>query len=175
MTLVPPPPRPVNATLSQEWESVTRSIGWPFPTDYRQFIEAYGSGAFLDYLEVLSPFSVRGNLLAFNDTQLARYAAHIADFPETCRFPVFPFQGGLFAIGGDENGNGLFWLTAKNPDDSTIAYFSHDFSRVYQYDLTLTEFLTAWLTHSIDVPLVSEQIVIGHSPSVFFAPSKTFE
>src|SRR4051794_23736409 len=46
--LIPPPTSPVDAR--GDWNSVESALGLKLPTDYKQIIEAYGTGRFFGWL-----------------------------------------------------------------------------------------------------------------------------
>jgi hypothetical protein len=72
--LLPPPEIPVEA--SGNWANVERQLGTTLPSDYKWFIETYGTGGICtDYINVLNPFAENPalNLIAHSKVTLDVY------------------------------------------------------------------------------------------------------
>jgi hypothetical protein len=137
MRLVPPPGSPVDAGQPNRSEEVERTLGTALPSDYNQFINAYGTGEFNDLFFVFSPFSrvEAQNLLwqagvpesLMEDEELGRvyrlgsflehYHGFRCEYPGDCPLPSYPKPGGLLPLDGDSNGGAVLWLTVGPADD----------------------------------------------------------
>ena len=116
LKLVPPPAKRVEA--SGDWPGVERGIGTKLPTDYRQFIEAYGSGQFGKFYWVYNPFTSadRTNLLVRVKELCARYQKDHEENRRRFPYAAHPVKPGLLPWGHDDNGNFYFWFTEGEPD-----------------------------------------------------------
>lgn len=110
--LLTPPSAPVAST--GDWAAVERDLGLPIPSDYKWFIETYGSGKINSLTWVLSPFA---------DKSLRRHAGDIITQYEHCKdmydneYDFFPVPGGLLPFAGNDNANYINWETKGAPDD----------------------------------------------------------
>jgi hypothetical protein len=55
--LVSPPSSPADTGQPDQWDDVERALGMPLPSDYKQFINAFGTGEFNDLFWIYNPFS----------------------------------------------------------------------------------------------------------------------
>jgi hypothetical protein len=93
------------------------------PSDFKEFLSHYGSGLINDFLFVFNPFArgMGNDWLSAKEDGLAALRALRATCPDeysTCN--IFPEPNGLLPVGGDINGDELFWETRGSPDDWTI-------------------------------------------------------
>ncbi|MBI5757882.1 MAG: SMI1/KNR4 family protein [Planctomycetales bacterium] len=138
------PPEPLGVMVSSaRWAEAEKEVGSTFPADYREFVNRYGAGAFYNFMEISSPFSPRSNLMAIHN-KWSHY------FHDQVVFPVYPEAGGILRVGGDENGNLLFWVTRGEPDKWPIVYFTPDFQDHELYVSNITDFLSDWLSGVIE-------------------------
>src|SRR5579883_19087 len=119
--LVPIPGSPRHAGTRQSWDDVEKRLGTGLPSDYKEFINLYGTGDLCDLFWILSPFKEppENSLLGLLDSLLEPYLRGRTDFPERCPFPAYPEPGGLLPFGGTTNGDTAFWLTRGQPDEWT--------------------------------------------------------
>lgn len=167
--LAPPPARPVAAGAPHLWGAVENELGTPLPRDYKEFIETYGAGGFYDFLEVSSPFSKRSSgLVAWFKSMGATYRNDYA--------PIFPEPEGLLPMGGDENGDTLFWRTRGAPEDWTVVFAEEAFLEVDEFPTNVTGFLAGWLSGEIKPILTYDLAINGvkifDRPIPPFSPSK---
>ena len=164
--LIAPPSSPVDAGKPDQWQDVERALGTALPTDYKQFVNAYGSGEFNDLFWIYNPFSGVEcmNLLweagvpdsLENDEELGRvyrldswldhYYGLRCEYPEKCPLPPFPEPGGLLPLGGDSNGGSVCWLTVGGPDAWPIIRIPHGLFPVERHEMPLVRFLVLWLS-----------------------------
>ncbi|HTU17709.1 MAG TPA: SMI1/KNR4 family protein [Gemmataceae bacterium] len=151
--LIPPPEQPTEAGSSKLRRSVERALGSPLPTDLYEFALVYGSGRFHSresgcLLQICNPFSG-----AFFD--------QVVDWANLCRdlkkaegdsyipYDLYPERPGLLALGDDDNGRFIFWLTEGEPDEWPILVWplERQFKRI---DKSLNEFLYQLFSGTID-------------------------
>lgn len=58
--LMPPPVTPTHAGTTGDWSAFESCLGVSRPSDYKEFITAYGAGSIDGYLVVYSPFAPNG-------------------------------------------------------------------------------------------------------------------
>lgn len=151
--LAPPPTAPVDAGSPERWGEIEHAVGTGLPDDYKRFINAYGSGEFCDLLWLLNPFSTgEGMNLLHRLGPISDHYRMGRDkyFPERCPYPIFPEPGGLLPLGGDTNGNNIFWITTGPPDRWSVVLYDwrggYDSER---HEMPLVEFLVGWLSGEI--------------------------
>ena len=104
------------------WASSKQEIGFEFPADYREFIDAFGPGELRGYLYVEAPWSRYGSPQAEPDFCgfLSSTADELApvfqkmrqDDPALSPYPFRPEPGGLLCWGSTVQGDYFFWLTS---------------------------------------------------------------
>src|SRR4051794_2040355 len=62
LELAPSPDQPVEPGSSEQWKEVERTLGTPLPGDYKQMINAYGTGEFCDLFYLFNPFSTSAGM-----------------------------------------------------------------------------------------------------------------
>lgn len=149
---------PTAARAPVPWVQAPAEIGLQFPTDYREFIDLYGSIKINDELYIWSP-SIRPNEpgwpggfpgFIYNTTHgIGDYLAGVyeeGDLRE-CPYPVFPMPGGLLAWANNPNVDHCFWLTGgSDPDKWPIAIWYRQLAKWDRFDGGMAEFLLAVVT-----------------------------
>ena len=153
LELAPPPPAPVDTGSPDRWGEIERALGTDLPGDYKRFINTYGSGEFCDLLWLLNPFSTAEGM------NLLHQVGPISDvyregrdepFPEWCPYPLFPEPGGLLPLGGDTNGDNVFWITTGPPAEWPLILYNWRGGYISErHDMPLAEFLVGWLSGAI--------------------------
>jgi SMI1-KNR4 cell-wall len=166
MRLVTPPIRPVDAGQPNRWDEVEQALGTALPSDYKQFISAYGTGEFNDLFFIFNPFSrtLAMNLLwqagvpesLVEDEELGRayrlgsflnhYHGCRCEYPDDCPLAPFPEPGGLLPLGGDSNGGSVLWLMVGPCDEWPVVRLPHALYPIEKHEMTLAEFLFRWLS-----------------------------
>ena len=171
--LAQPPKCPLAFGNPLLWDSVERHLGTPLPADYKQLINLYGAGSFYDFLSFISPFNRDGTLsenglFQWADNGREQYIGMKESFgvsvPEKFPFPAFPEHGGLLAVGGYEYGGTIYWLTIGDPDEWTIVVYSEDFFEFRKYDMSLSGFLTQWLSGILNPPMFDDDLCDRSKP-----------
>src|SRR5262249_22787510 len=144
--LVKPPSRPTDVPKRPAWKPVEKLIGTAFPKDFKNFIAAFGSGTLGHFVIVLNPFSQVEGFEFFSGAGLLCDTLRTLEEFEGGRqvpFDVHPARPGLLPWGGDENGNGLYWLTDGKPDTWPCVVGEGRGKPWQKFDLPMTSFLAA--------------------------------
>lgn len=147
-----PPPQTQPAPV--DWDHVEAELGMRLPEDYKQLASAYGPGSYGgDYISIYHPHGVTPyvNLTGPMPSRIREYLQR--DYEQgTCHVPYEPQY--LFAIGGTEGGQKLFWITVpKNaPGSWRVAINENKGPRWFTYDGNITDFLHAVLSGAIEIP-----------------------
>lgn len=168
-----PPPPPAN------WDSVEARLGMPLSGDYKQLADVYGPGTFADYIHIFHP---RGGTewVELTGPVPGRVRAQLRHDRDTGSHPVPHPPDALFAFGGTDNGEYLFWVTEPrdDPDHWRIAVNEARGPRWFTFDGALTEFLTRVLNGRTGVPqfpgdLLQQPIAFTPSdPAAWTPPQK---
>ncbi|WP_405787155.1 Lsr2 family protein [Streptomyces sp. NBC_00029] len=152
LTRLCPPPQPPPAPI--DWGRVEAELGMRLPEDYKQLASAYGPGSYGgDHISIYHPHGVT---LYVNLTgpMPSRIREHLQRDYDQGTYPVAYDPQQLFAIGGTESGQKLFWITEPGnaPAAWRIAVSEDKGPRWFTYDGTLTAFLVAVLSGQLDIP-----------------------
>jgi hypothetical protein len=150
MRVLTPPAAPVENR--GDWTAVEAALGTPLPSDYKLFIETYGSGRIDDgFLRIFNPFSrvAQHNLMKSAQEELEFLTTLFGSGRSA--YPPFPKRNGLLPCGDTENADHLNWLTNGPPDDWTIVVRGRGRDWV-QYAMSLTDTLAAILSRNVVCP-----------------------
>ncbi|HEX4349858.1 MAG TPA: SMI1/KNR4 family protein [Verrucomicrobiae bacterium] len=145
--IVPPPVHPTYNGRAEDWDVIQRILEVQLPDDFKKLINIYGTGCFLRFLYLLSPFApfdTSLNLLSGDTKQLlSNYKSGQKQFPQySPPFPVYPHESGLFPWAITVNGDTLFWLRQGSPNEWPIVVCDSKFSESYdRFNCTTAEFL----------------------------------
>jgi hypothetical protein len=150
--LVQPPKTPLETGGLQEWRAAEKRINLELPTDYRDFILAYGTGLFARFYGVYNPFSKNEYVnLELSLKRACDAQREIkAQFPNEVPYLIYPERPGLLPWGRDDNGNDYFWLTDGPPDSWKVVSCENRGEGFREYGRTMTEFLCEVLTRKIE-------------------------
>src|ERR1044071_813520 len=149
--ILSPPEGAIEAGTNDQWQDVENRIG-KLPTDYKAFIQRFGTGSIDNFLWILNPFSKNQYL------NLLEKGKIIADATKTSRrkcpqyhpYSVFPEPGGILPFGSTDNGDMLFWRTeADDPDKWTIVIADSRAPEYEEFPLSMTDFLANILGRTI--------------------------
>jgi len=150
LAILPPPASPNDAGVGKQWPLVD---GVPFPSDYLDFINVYGSGKIADFLVVFNPFSCNKDVNFFGQMKLilADFNDLVASEGDYFDYPLYPLENGLMPVGVTDNGDYLFWVvTSKNDSDLwRIAIIASRSPDVEYFSANLTSVLEGVLTGRI--------------------------
>ena len=145
--LIPPPTTPVAAR--GDWSKAEAEVALTFPDDYKQVVEAYGTGRFFNFLWVYSPFDPASewrlsNQLHLSADNLRAYKAEGFGVP----LPIYPEPGGLVNFGSTENCNLLNWVATGESNGWGLAIWDPCYLAIRSYpELTVSGLLTLLARH----------------------------
>ncbi|HEX3315461.1 MAG TPA: ankyrin repeat domain-containing protein [Gemmataceae bacterium] len=152
--LVPPPKDPVELGAKKDWARAEKTLGVKLPSDFKEFIDRYGSGEFAGFYIVYNPFSASdaSNLLARFESLGGQYRERHEDDPDNFPLDMFPQVPGMVPWGHDTNGHTYFWLVKnkKTPDEWTIVWDEGDDQGFEEHKWTFSEYLLGVLQGKID-------------------------
>lgn len=111
LKVAPPPARPDDA-FDGPWERVEAELGTRLPQDYKDFARLYGSGLFMNYLQIAIPESTIGPSLKDEVVLAYQVFETKEDFP----YVVWPNRQGVLAFGSSIGNDVMFWLRVGPPD-----------------------------------------------------------
>lgn len=145
-----PPETPLEVPNESDWMRAERVLT-RLPSDYREFLEAYGTGAIDQFLWVYNPASQNEylNVIRQAERVLGALKETTEAFPS--RFPMkrFPDRGGFLPCAITDNGDSVFWVTTGEADEWTIAVMGPRAPEVYSHHGGLVEFLYDVLTRRV--------------------------
>ncbi len=128
--IAPPPTIPVETGSLKQWNLIQKRIGTPLPTDYKNFIDRYGTGSFNNFITPYNPFTKNESVnliqaldahhLASRQTQSMRNMPWSAVHP----FELFPAVEGVLPWGTTARFEETFlWQVNGKPETwATIVY-----------------------------------------------------
>jgi hypothetical protein len=160
--LVAPPAKPRDNI--GDWSEVESTLGASLPTDYKAFINAYGTGVLADFLWIYSPFAqvVEANLVIQSTGELRtqRELREEIAFP----YPLFPVPGGLLPVGRTDNGDVLFWRTEGEAEAWTVAVRGSRRIEVEDFRLGLLDMITALVLGTVRVSAFPDDVPFERQP-----------
>jgi hypothetical protein len=150
--IVPPPHIPREVPTAAEWAEYENKLGSALPSDYRAFLNRYGTGGFDAFIWIFSPkakdkyFNLFGQGLAM----LAGVKELRDQFGgDAVPYRLFPELGGLLPFGYTANGDLLFWKTIGSPDRWTIVVNGTRSPDFEEFRTNLVDFLAGILSKSL--------------------------
>jgi hypothetical protein len=140
IALISPPATPHEVGTLAEWQAIEQVLGVTFPSDFREFVFAYGSGQLGQFYWVWNPFWGPEFLREVRDVcgsegDLRR------QYPDFYPYPIYPERPGFLPWGSDDNGNYYGWLT-EGPSDRWPVLTNNMRGRGYRlFQGTMTEYL----------------------------------
>ena len=150
--LVPPPDTPSEVPTRPRWTAIERKLGVSLPNDYKEYVSTYGSGLLGNFIIVANPFSTNEGVELFSvismlcDALRERLANEGQD---GVPFDIYPEIPGVLPWGGDENGNGLYWLTEGTAEEWPCLVGAGRDSRWERFEMPMTSFLTSALNGDV--------------------------
>ncbi|MFI2734969.1 SMI1/KNR4 family protein [Streptomyces sp. NPDC018711] len=143
--LVPPPAEPYLG--EQSWEWLYERLGTRLPTEYVRLMEAYGGGAWCQWLRFSTPLGTGHYDLAGTEEWYGEaYRGLRADHPQYHPLAVWPELGGFLPFADSIDGDQLCWLTeGDTPDDWPLIVVPRHADQGPPLTGTLTATLLAWL------------------------------
>ncbi|WP_062648388.1 SMI1/KNR4 family protein [Streptomyces maremycinicus] len=138
-----------------DWDEVERHIGSALPSDFKEFLDAYGSGVISGELVVFHPAGSSPLLTRMRETHRSftesREAALSRGDSEHLPYPFHPAPGGLISWGYDHSGDEHFFLPCEpDPDRWKIVTMVHEEGCV-TFDGTFSGFALTFVRQLLDV------------------------
>ncbi|MFG2484942.1 histone-like nucleoid-structuring protein Lsr2 [Streptomyces virginiae] len=152
LTSLCPPPQPPPAPV--DWGRVEAELGMRLPEDYKQLASVYGPGSYGgDHISIYHPHGVT-LFVNLTGPMPSRIREHLQRDHDRGTNPVAYDPHHLFAIGGTDGGQKLFWITEPEnaPDAWRIAVSEDKGPRWFTFDGNLSAFLVAVLSGRSDIP-----------------------
>ncbi len=151
----------------EAFAAVEARLALALSDDYKRLICAYGTGSWMDFLWVLTPFASNPhlNLSEQAGRQIDAERAIRAGWPADVPFALYPEPGELFPWGLTDNGDRLYWLTAGDPGGwPTVVYESRG-PRYDRHQLGCCEFLRRWAAGELRVAAFPDDFAYGSAPA----------
>jgi hypothetical protein len=160
-TVLLPPANPAEIPDNEDWHKVETQLR-RLPSDYKSFINGFGTGSINGFLWILNPISNNRhlNLLREMDPMLGALR-ELRDSGEPCPYPIHPEPGGLLPFGKTDNGDVLYWLTTDEPERWTIVVNAALDPTFEKFDTNMTEFLAAVLSRRIQCSIFPAKFPSG--------------
>jgi len=127
--------------------------GLPFPSDYIEFINEYGSGRIADFIVIFNPFSKNEDVNFFEQYKFILEDLNylIKSDKDYYNYQLYPKDNGLIPLGVTDNGDYLFWVvnSKDNSELWTVAIIAARSPEVEYFDGGLTYFLEGLLKNKI--------------------------
>ncbi|MDR1052600.1 MAG: SMI1/KNR4 family protein [Planctomycetaceae bacterium] len=160
-----PPDHPRYTGTEQMWSDIEAEFGIRFPNDYKDYINTYGPGDFLNSFSVVSPFGPQNHTVM---TELSMYRKYGEAIREV--FPIYPEKNGLLYWGGGEDGISCWWLTRGEPFNWPIVLISDAALEIRIYKRSMTSFIVDFITGKIRLDFFGENARINFSQNNIFNP-----
>lgn len=147
-TVIPSPEDPIETPDQLVWDTIELDVH-ALPSDYRLYIESYGTGCVDGFIWVFNPGAKNANLNLSD--QVRRYSEVLDEINESgleARIPIFPEVGGVLPFGVTDNGDLLLWVTEDHPDRWIVAVLPSR-GGLIKYDTNMTGFLAGVCSGSI--------------------------
>jgi hypothetical protein len=163
-----PPVEPAETGRREDWRQVESTLGTALPSDYKEYIDTYGTGKLADFLLPLNPFSKNPHLNLIQ--QVPRRLGALRELKQqggdrACPYPLFPESGGLLPWGITDNGDVLYWRTEGRPDHWGTVVNESRGPEFEQFDEPMTDFVAG---------VLSKRIVCRIFPEDFPGPALAF-
>jgi hypothetical protein len=152
-----PPREPVETGNVEQWTNVKESLGTELPTDYKEYINTFGTGSIGAFLWPYNPFSNNENLNLITRSKLILEAMSVIKerFGDTeVPYPLFPEPEGLLPWGVTDNGDSLFWLTAGNTDEWPVVINESRGPFFERFEEPMTDFLAKLISGEISSEVI---------------------
>jgi len=160
----PAEPQEISGTANA-WDIIESQLGSPLPKDYKDFVNAFGTGSINGFIVVLNPFSSNkfANLLERGQLELEAYATLKTEFPQYYTHDVYPASDGLLPFAITDNGDVFYWQTLRAPEYWRVIAYEARGPEYYIFNGPMTDFISALLTQSIECRFLPRNLT-HHAP-----------
>jgi len=161
----------VEAHSTAAWPSMEERLGIALPSDYRAYLDRYGSGIVDDFLWVLNPFSA-DDAIRFPDSSAAQLSVLRwlrEQDGEMVRYPIHPEPGGVLLCAETANGDCFHWLTSDGlPDEWRLTINESGTTNWYDHAGPMSALLADLLDGTVAIPFFPHNFPL---PAHTFKPS----
>jgi hypothetical protein len=144
-----PPPSPIEAPSAEDWNIVENSLRG-LPTDYKAFVEKFGTGAINQFIWVLNPTAANPYLnLLKQMAPILGALKEVRDNGEPSPYALYPEPSGLLPFAKTDNGDAMFWLTQGDPNEWPVVVNAARDASYEKFDCNMTRFLAGILTRNL--------------------------
>jgi len=163
LTILPSPINPRDAGTREDWPRIEQAIGIGLPSDYKEYVNSFGTGRIASLLLPFNPFSknMHLNLIEQKDEILGGLR-----YDDLLPYPLYPEPKGVLPWGTTDNGQVLSWLTDGVPDKWPVAILAVRNAMYERYDEDMTSFIARLLSREI-VSTILPDTFPGDNASLF--------
>jgi hypothetical protein len=167
--IVAPPDEPYRIGNGKLWDQVARKLGLELPSDYREFVEAYGSGSLAGFIQVYNPYSESPYSLLERIEKVCQVYRSLksSEGDRQVPFPIHPDRPGLLPWAQNDVGNYMFWLTEGAPEKWPVVLSQGRSDKWERFDMGMLTFLIKALTHGLKSKIWPDDFPDPDSPIVF--------
>jgi len=151
--IMPPPSRPREVPTPLQIADCEEEHG-ALPSDYKAFIQQYGTGCVDEFIWILNPASANRNLCL--GIRIGELLAALRDAaPAVLGFPFSLEEGAeeLLPVAVSDNGDLLAWWKAGKPESWPVVVLDSRLGEHAVYALCLVEFLSQVLEGNLRVSI----------------------
>ncbi|HKP51973.1 MAG TPA: SMI1/KNR4 family protein [Chloroflexia bacterium] len=139
------PKEPRETGSDRSWLEIENSLGTALPTDYKEYINLYGTGELGGMIWIYNAFSNSPtlNLLIQAREVLDIWRETRSMFGEECPYPLYPEPNGLLPWGHVDTGAELFWQTSGSPDQWSVVVNESRGPEFQKFEESMSGFLTS--------------------------------
>jgi SMI1-KNR4 cell-wall len=141
----------------RRWKDIEKSLAIELPSDYKKFIDKYGTGWVGDFLLVLDPGSAteRYNLIKSSAEILSNYQSSKESFPQFYSHTIFDGKNGIFPCAITDNADVIYWQYEDGEPKNIVVYNARG-GDYFSVKSTLSDFIHDVLVKTIVCDLFPE-------------------
>lgn len=159
----------LEVSKNPDWAEIEQAIGTALPSDYKDFVETFGTGRIGDFVSVHNPFS---QLSLTNLESMIEYTCMvlqaILETPgRSLPFGIHPDSPGLLSWGKDDNGTDYYWYTDGAPDDWPCVVLELQGKKWQRFDMPMTDFLAQAFAGELICDLWPDDVAVSNGLITF--------
>jgi hypothetical protein len=133
-----------------DWELLQNTLGFVYPSDYREYVDRYPTLVFDDFMVI--PVPEPGNESVYLGGMLGQIELMVglAEDGGMEDYTFHPEEGGLFPWGGSFEGDSFFWRMSGPDPDQWPALVYTSLGGWWEYDGGMLAMVVGSITGSID-------------------------